>query len=72
MSIGTSTPSTATRALKLAGTALSLVAMTVAALAALVLIIFPLLTGSQTYSVLTSSMAPHYEIGRASCRERVF
>ncbi|WP_312180572.1 signal peptidase I [Arthrobacter sp.] len=63
MSIGTSTPSPATRALKLAGTALSLAAMTVAALAALVLIIFPLLTGSQTYSVLTSSMAPNYAPG---------
>lgn len=63
MSTGHSTASPAVRALKLAGTAISLVAMSVAALAALVLIIVPLVTGSQTYTVLTSSMAPNYAPG---------
>ncbi|MBD7996056.1 signal peptidase I [Arthrobacter sp. Sa2CUA1] len=63
MSTGHSTASPAVRALKLAGTAVSLVAMCVASLAALVLIIAPLVTGSQTYTVLTSSMAPKYAPG---------
>lgn len=45
------------------GTALSYLALCVVSLAALVLIIVPLITGSQTYSVLTSSMAPHYAPG---------
>ena len=63
MSTGHRTASPAVRALKLAGTAFSLVAMSVAALAALVLIIVPLVTGSQTYTVLTSSMAPSYAPG---------
>ena len=63
MSTGHSTASPAVRALKVAGTAISLVAMCVASLAALVLIIVPLVTGSQTYSVLTSSMAPKYAPG---------
>ncbi|WP_411732224.1 signal peptidase I [Paeniglutamicibacter sp.] len=46
-----------------AGTALSFIALVAAALAALVLIVVPLLTGSQTYSVLTSSMMPNYGPG---------
>ncbi|MCC9205450.1 signal peptidase I [Arthrobacter sp. zg-Y769] len=45
------------------GTALSYLALCVAALAALVLVVIPLVTGSQTYSVLTSSMAPKYAPG---------
>ncbi|MCC9194120.1 signal peptidase I [Arthrobacter sp. zg-Y916] len=63
MSSGRSNNSQALRALKFTGSALSLVAMCVTALAALVLIIVPLLTGSQTYSVLTNSMAPKYAPG---------
>ena len=63
MSTGHSTASPAVRALKFAGTAISLVAMCAAALAALVLIVVPLVTGSQTYTVLTSSMAPKYAPG---------
>ena len=63
MSTGRSNTSPALRALKFTGSALSLVAMAAAALAALVLIIVPLLTGSQTYSVLTNSMAPKYAPG---------
>lgn len=63
MSTGRSNPSPAFRALKFTGSALSLVAMCAAALAALVLIIIPLVTGSQTYTVLTSSMAPNYSPG---------
>lgn len=43
--------------------ALSLVGMSLAVLAALVLIVLPRLTGSYTYSVLTSSMAPAYSPG---------
>lgn len=45
------------------GQALSLVLLCVAALAAIVLIVVPFLTGSQTYSVLTNSMAPSYPPG---------
>lgn len=45
------------------GQALSFLLLCVSALAAIVLIIVPLVTGSQTYSVLTSSMAPHYPPG---------
>jgi len=63
MSTGRSNPSPVLRAAKVAGSALSLVAMCAAALAALVLIIIPLVTGSQTYTVLTSSMAPSYAPG---------
>ncbi|MFF3037128.1 signal peptidase I [Arthrobacter citreus] len=63
MSTGRSNPSPALRALKFTGSALSLAAMCGAALAALVLIIIPLVTGSQTYTVLTSSMAPNYAPG---------
>ncbi|MER2133581.1 MAG: signal peptidase I [Arthrobacter sp.] len=50
-------------ALSLAGTAISYLALCVTVLAALALVIIPLLTGSQTYSVLTSSMAPKYAPG---------
>ncbi|MCQ1957280.1 signal peptidase I [Arthrobacter sp. zg-Y826] len=45
------------------GAGLSYLALCLAALAALVLVVVPLLTGSQTYSVLTSSMAPKYAPG---------
>lgn len=50
-------------ALRRAGTSLSFLTLVAAALAALVLIVVPLLTGSQTYSVLTSSMKPNYGPG---------
>lgn len=50
-------------ALSLAGTAISYLALCITVLAALALVIVPLLTGSQTYSVLTSSMAPKYAPG---------
>ncbi|MFL4472967.1 signal peptidase I [Paeniglutamicibacter sp. MACA_103] len=49
--------------LRRAGTALSFVSLVAAALAALVLVAVPLLTGSQTYSVLTNSMKPNYGPG---------
>jgi signal peptidase I len=45
------------------GQAISFIALCVFALAAIVLIVVPLVTGSQTYSVLTSSMAPKYPPG---------
>jgi signal peptidase I len=45
------------------GQALSFLVLCVSALAAIVLIIVPILTGSQTYSVLTSSMAPSFPPG---------
>lgn len=45
------------------GQTVSFIALCVSALAAVVLIVVPLATGSQTYSVLTSSMAPHYAPG---------
>lgn len=45
------------------GNGLSYVALCVTALVALVLVVIPLVTGSQTYSVLTGSMAPHYSPG---------
>lgn len=45
------------------GQAVSFLLLCITALAALVLVIVPLLTGSQTYSVLTSSMAPSYPPG---------
>lgn len=47
----------------LIGTGASYVALCLAALTALVLVVIPMLTGSQTYSVLTSSMAPKYAPG---------
>lgn len=45
------------------GSALSFLALVLAVLAAAVLIIVPMATGSQTYSVLTSSMRPHLPPG---------
>lgn len=45
------------------GTGISYLALCVAALAALILVVVPLVSGSQTYSVLTSSMAPKYAPG---------
>ncbi|WAP51140.1 signal peptidase I [Arthrobacter sp. ATA002] len=49
--------------LNIIGTGISYVALCLAALAALTLVVVPMLTGSQTYSVLTSSMAPTYAPG---------
>lgn len=45
------------------GQTVSFLVLCVSALAAIVLIVVPLASGSQTYSVLTSSMAPHYAPG---------
>jgi signal peptidase I len=45
------------------GQIVSFIVLCVSALAAVALIVVPLVTGSQTYSVLTSSMAPHYAPG---------
>lgn len=45
------------------GSTLSLVFLSLSILAALVLIVVPLATGSQTYTVLTSSMKPGYPPG---------
>ena len=45
------------------GTGVSYIALCLAALAALILVVIPMVTGSQTYSVLTSSMAPKYAPG---------
>lgn len=47
----------------LVGSLLGLVALVLAILAALVLIVVPMATGSHTYSVLTSSMRPHLPPG---------
>lgn len=58
-----SRPSSASAPLRRAGTAASFMLLVAAALAALVLVVVPLLTGSQTYSVLTSSMKPNYGPG---------
>lgn len=49
--------------LRLIGRLLSYVLLLVAALGALVMVVVPLATGSQTYTVLTSSMAPKYAPG---------
>ena len=49
--------------LALAGKFLNLVVLMVAVFAALVLIVVPRVTGSQTYTVLTNSMAPKYVPG---------
>lgn len=49
--------------LGLIGTGVSYVALCITVLAALALVIIPMVTGSQTYSVLTSSMAPKYAPG---------
>jgi signal peptidase len=49
--------------LKAFGRVVSFTALILAAFAALVLIVLPLATGSQTYSVLTNSMKPNYGPG---------
>ncbi|MBP3037142.1 signal peptidase I [Arthrobacter sp. zg-ZUI100] len=49
--------------LSIIGTGISYIALCLAALAALTLVVIPMVTGSQTYSVLTSSMAPKYAPG---------
>jgi signal peptidase len=51
------------RNLAVAGKAFNLLMMMVAIFAALVLIVIPKVTGSQTYTVLTSSMAPKFPPG---------
>jgi signal peptidase len=53
----------ARRRLAGAGRVATVVLLTVAVFAALVLILVPKATGSQTYSVLTNSMAPKYSPG---------
>ncbi|MCY0905693.1 signal peptidase I [Arthrobacter sp. H14-L1] len=55
--------SPAGKAVRFVGRSISLVVLVLAALAALVLILVPLVTGSQTYTVLTNSMAPKYAPG---------
>ena len=45
------------------GAGVSYIALCLTGLAALALVVVPLVTGSQTYSVLTSSMAPKYAPG---------
>jgi signal peptidase len=65
-SIGDAGPAdraTARRRISAAGKLLNMVVMMVAVFAALVLIIIPKATGSQTYTVLTNSMAPKYVPG---------
>lgn len=49
--------------LRWAGQAAALAVLCLSALAALALIVVPFVTGSQTYTVLTSSMAPGYPPG---------
>lgn len=49
--------------LQLIGRAVSYVLLLVVALGALVMVVVPMATGSQTYTVLTSSMAPKYAPG---------
>ena len=49
--------------LQWAGNAVSFVLLCAAALAAIVLLVIPFVSGSQTYTVLTSSMAPAYAPG---------
>ena len=49
--------------LRMIGRGAAYVLLLVAALAALVMIVVPLATGSQTYTVLTNSMAPKYAPG---------
>lgn len=58
-----STTTTPDTALGVVGRALSFVALLLAVLAAAVLIVVPMATGSQTYSVLTNSMRPHLPPG---------
>lgn len=50
-------------ALSTVGTAISFIALVVGLLAAAVLVVVPMATGSQTYTVLTNSMAPSYPPG---------
>ncbi|MEW1982395.1 signal peptidase I [Citricoccus sp. NPDC079358] len=57
------TPHRAPALLQWIGQTVSFIVLCISALAAVVLIVVPLATGSQTYSVLTSSMAPHYAPG---------
>ena len=52
-----------TTVLSVVGTGLSYLALCLTAMAALALVVVPMITGSQTYSVLTSSMAPKYAPG---------
>ncbi|WP_427016736.1 signal peptidase I [Pseudarthrobacter sp. P1] len=56
-------PTTARPWLRLMGRSVGFLLFIVAALAALVLVVAPLATGSQTYTVLTNSMAPKYAPG---------
>ncbi|WP_425863828.1 signal peptidase I [Arthrobacter sp. TWP1-1] len=50
-------------AVRIIGRGVAYVLLLIAALAALVMIVVPMATGSQTYTVLTSSMAPKYAPG---------
>lgn len=52
-----------TSALRLIGQLVSFSAMIITALLAMILIVVPILSGSQSYSVLTNSMKPHYAPG---------
>ncbi|MCC9146150.1 MULTISPECIES: signal peptidase I [unclassified Arthrobacter] len=63
MSSGRRTAEKPASPLRFIGAGLSYLALCATALVALVLIVIPLVTGSQTFSVLTSSMAPHYAPG---------
>lgn len=54
---------TGTPLLRTTGRALSFCALIITALVAIVLIVVPLASGSQSYSVLTSSMKPNYGPG---------
>ena len=63
MSSGRRTAEKPASPLSIIGTGLSYIALCATALIALVLVVVPLVTGSQTYSVLTSSMAPKYSPG---------
>lgn len=57
-------PSTdGTSPFRIAGRALSFCALVITALAAIVLIVVPMASGSQSYSVLTNSMKPNYGPG---------
>lgn len=56
-------PTPVARLLRLAGRGAAFLLFMVVAMAALAMIVVPLATGSQTYTVLTSSMAPKYGPG---------
>lgn len=56
-------PSRLSAPVRFVGTLVSCVLLCASVLAALVLVVVPFATGSQTYTVLTSSMAPHYAPG---------